>query len=70
VALGGLPSLSTIDTNNGAGAVDFGVLGHHLALLMVLVFGMGACADGADNSVLWTWATRNVMPECPTVHTL
>jgi len=49
-------SLSAVNADNWACTINFGVLGHHLALLVVLVFGVGACADGAYHSVLRTWA--------------
>ena len=70
VALSWFASPTTINTDYGTGAVDFSVFRHRLALFMVLIFGMGACADGADNHVLWTRATGNIMAKCPTTYTL
>jgi len=70
VTLSGFPGAPAIDTDDGAGAVDLSVLGHHLALLMVLIFGVGASADGANNRVLWTRTAGNVVAKRPTTHAL
>jgi len=65
MTLSGFLGLAAVDTDDGAGAIDLGVLGHRLALLVVLVFSMGASTDGANNRVLWTRAAGALVTERP-----
>jgi len=65
VAFGWLASPSTINADNRARAVDFGVFRHRLALLVVLVFGVGASTKWADYCVLRTRASCRFMAEHP-----
>ena len=61
MTFGGFTCASAVNANNGAGAVDLSVFRHCLALFMVLVFGMGTGTDGADNRVLGTRASGDIV---------
>jgi len=70
MSLGRFPSPPTINTDYGTHAIDLGVLGNRLALLVVLVFGMSASTDGAYNRVLGTRAAGGLMAEGPAARAL
>jgi len=70
VAFGRFMSPSAVYADDWARTIHLGVFGHHLALLMVLIFGMGARANGADDGVLRTWAACRFVAEHPASVTL
>ena len=65
MALRQLASTAAINTGDGASAVDLHMLGHSLALLMVLILGVLSSAEGADDHVLGMWAVLRLVAEHP-----